>query len=165
MIAEIVACLIGVLGQAGIENAFGVDRFGGLRHYDSRDMPDVASRRWKAIGIAQVMCGRWPTSYSAGDHKARNLTRRARSCDRGKTARTRKLPHGFSRMNDECWHLHLGLDEYMLSQFTQAARNITALSRPNDTVKGVYSFNPTCPASLKLTPTNLTMECIQVELP
>jgi len=29
VIADIVACLIGVLGQGGVENAFEVDRFGG----------------------------------------------------------------------------------------------------------------------------------------
>ena len=56
MITEIVARLIGVLRQGGVEDAFEVDRFGSGRHDNSRDMPDTLSRMWKATGMAQVMC-------------------------------------------------------------------------------------------------------------
>ena len=35
MIAEIVARLIGVLGQGGVEDAFEVDHFGSRRHGDT----------------------------------------------------------------------------------------------------------------------------------
>ena len=94
-------------------------------------------------GDCLVIVGKWPARLCT-------WTRRGSVWGHGKLSPpwNNNITLAGAKVGLEQWHsrhLRLGVDEDMLSPFTQAAAagNITALSRPNDTTEGIYSFNLT----------------------